>query len=172
MKVVFLDFIETLSSLEWDQTQKTFKMSAENIGSLSKDSLSPVCLSNFILLLRKFPDLHFVITSSWREGKDTREIKDYLSKSHKLLSERFLDTTPFLRSGNKSDEIRNWLSTTPKKIRSKVVIEMESAMNSVNNETFLVSEEIGLDLKTTEEIIDHFETFKGPARMGRNLPFY
>lgn len=124
-KVIFLDFdgvLNSAASFLWEKRKKTVRIS---------DTLSPICCSNFQMILERDSDIKIVISSTWRKLHTMQELKNILN-SYGVDPSRVIDFTPAVFSGDRGHEIKLWLEDHPNVEQYVILDDDPTAINGLN----------------------------------------
>ncbi len=178
MKVIFLDIDGVLNSaqsahmyhVEWIEAGKPIGRQA-----LREDEICPIAISNLRYVLEKCPEVHIVVSSTWRLGRSVEELKDLLFKWG-IAKERVVGRTPALyvphgerhapndiwpegfqptRELPRGLEIQDWLDKHPE-VTKFAIIDDDSDMEHLMPFLFHTNYLNGLMFDTTLKLISFF----------------
>jgi hypothetical protein len=130
MKVIFLDFDGVLNSSASFRLMSRKKDEGKFDGKIH-EHLCELATNNFQMLLKRFPEVKVVISSTWREYYDLDWLREKLN-SFAVDGSRVIDRTPKLRdriwtSVDRGVEIDDWLSKHPE-VTHYVILDDNSDM--------------------------------------------
>lgn len=158
MKVLFLDIDGVLNSSQHfkrttELRQKTSKQGMDFRDSEWLTNIDQVCVNHLKHLMSKVPDLHIVISSTWRKTHPITLLKKNLSEMLNVNSDRILGITPVLwKNGEvRGDEIQAWLNEHPDVSRFAIVDD-DSDMAHLQSHLFKTTWEKGLQFEHVSKI--------------------
>ena len=158
MKVLFLDIDGVLNSSQHfkrtvELRNKTSKRGLDFRDSEWLTNIDQTCINHLKHLMNKVPDLHIVISSTWRKSHPLELFKKNLSEMLKVSPDRILDVTPSLgKNGEvRGDEIQDWLNRHPSVTRFAIVDD-DSDMAHLHDHLFQTKWESGLQFEHVVKI--------------------
>jgi hypothetical protein len=96
---------------------------------LFRDIWCPIACNNIRILTEKLPDVHYVISSSWRHGRTLDELRDILEEQCGIPRPRVEGTTPYSspKGNERGHQIQEYLTSHPE-ITDFVIIDDDSDM--------------------------------------------
>lgn len=126
MRVIFLDFDGVLNSIQSRHYHR--HLSGPPTTLLFRDIWCPIATSNLRLIAEKLPDVHFIISSSWRHGRTLDKLRDIL-EPFGVPRVRVDGTTPYSspKGNERGHQIQEWLTSHPE-VTEFVIIDDDSDM--------------------------------------------
>ena len=113
-----------------------------------------VLVPHFERVMRDFPHVDIVISSSWREAHGLRELQSFFSRG---IAERVVDVTPVLSPMHyeyvREAEIEAWLQEAGRKLEPWLALDdIESFFSPGCRNLILVDPDLGFNEKTEREV--------------------
>lgn len=176
MKLIFLDFDGVLNSTQ--SNKMYWRLGGRISFHVNDNHMCPIACSNLQHIYESVPDLHIVISSTWRKFYTFDELKGFLKDKCGIPEDRVIDVTPLHRGRkmsdyathiNRGDEIQDWLDKNtvvpegsvlvPKyTVEDFMIIDDNSDMVHLTETNFLQTDPmLGLTIKDANKIIDRFK---------------
>ncbi len=151
MKVILLDFdgvLNSEASFRYETSRKVLHVA---------NTLSHVSCSNLQYILDQDADVKLVISSAWRKIHTMQELKNILN-SYGVDSNRVIDKTPAVFSGDRAHEINLWLDDHPNVTLAVVLDDDDSVLEITDKRChiFQTTWEDGLLFKQAKQIAKLF----------------
>lgn len=158
MKVIFLDIDGVLNSsgtfiYESGLRRKNRK---DKFPYKLSEHMNDVLCSNFNEILKRYPHVKIVISSSWRNLRTMDFIKARL-EYHGVDSSRIIGKTPYYPGLPRGLEIEDWLKEYPF-VTKFVIIDDNSDMANLKEHLVQTKTEDGLVLSKAQEVIEKLRT--------------
>jgi len=152
MKLIFLDIDGVLNS--HDFFYKRHETTGKMQGGCRRESIDPDALRRLERIINE-TGAKIVISSSWRIGRETVEIKELLRIAGFKHWQEIIDRTPSTSSltERRGEEIRMWLDKNPENIGNFIILDDDSDMDKLMDRLVHTDWEHGLTDVETENAI-------------------
>jgi len=166
-KILFLDIDGVLNSEQSAIYHHERHMANGGFHKWAVDGACPIAASNLRSLIKEFPDLRIVVSSTWRYGQTVKQLRETLWTYAKLPRYTIIDKTPSFKEGPRGDEIAAWLKENPTK--KFVILDDDSDMSVVQDHLVWTSWREGLMRK---HVITIMNMFAEPWRFGQGVDLF
>ena len=186
MKIIFLDMDGVMNSVQsstfyydfMGEKSNWFKiyLPEENDDfGIYHSEICPMALSNMRYLLKQYPDIKIVISSTWRRGRSV----EYFNKLFKYLKmidkDLVIDKTPIMSGHDRGEEIDDWLERNKKlNIENFVILDDDSDMAMfLGTDHFVQTDnKIGFDYIAMQKVDKFFGGFNLKIKdLKSNIPY-
>ena len=172
MRVIFLDIDGVLNSCQYnlwlretkgenDDLWLEYRSTSEEDFSSYEKMLCQYCCTNLRHILKTYPDVRIVVSSTWRNGRSIEKLNALL-KYHKIFDsdeDKVIGKTPSLHK-ERGLEIFDWLSNNPN-VSDFIILDDDSDMDMyLDTPHFLQTNgKVGFDYLAMEYVDKYFGGF-------------
>jgi hypothetical protein len=157
MKTIFLEIDGVLNNITSNAMGGILNRSNTDVIKIAASTIAEPSIQQLNRLFESVQNMWIVLTSSWRNQIDIKEVRQILFISGFNFSHRVFDITPF-KPNNKPGQVCNWLRehAVESETNSFVILDSKYIMGLLENFSVKTDPDIGLTKQNVDIMINGF----------------